>query len=389
MAKEKTKLEKNGWSSSFTLVGKAIVNDRTYKLEQRSQNSDWISNRLNLGVNCGEKNGTVYCEMWGGYGENRENKVYVHGKKDDGTDDFQNQYIISWEDRLDEEIISGCGRMCFTSVALEKTSTGALFYKNFLSPYDAIDYINEHLVNGMRVKVSGNLKYSVYNDTVQVRKEITRIAIANDDDIDSAKFTQSMLLTKDSFGTIDKKTGFCPIDAIVLEYFKNYNGYEVNGNVPLHKTFEFDFNKYMNSPENMKKIKDLCFTVKKGVTEIKFEGEFIESGSTTKITEDDLSEDVKLMIAMGMRTMEEALKDAAGFGSVVRRMVLTRPVTKVTENEDGSKKVDIDKIERRYEETDLVLDCLTKKEELDMSKFDMPVPEIEHDEESWLTELGL
>ena len=124
MAKEKTKLQRTGWSSNFTLVGTAVVNDRTFKLDQRSQNSDWISNRMNLGVNCGEKNGTVYCELWGGYGENRENKIYVHGKKEDNTDDYQNQYVIAWEDRNDDEITSSIGRGCFTQIGLEKTSAG-------------------------------------------------------------------------------------------------------------------------------------------------------------------------------------------------------------------------------------------------------------------------
>ena len=390
MAKEKTKLERTGWSSNFTLVGTAVVNDRTFKLDQRSQNSDWISNRMNLGVNCGEKNGTVYCELWGGYGENRENKIYVHGKKEDNTDDYQNQYVIAWEDRNDDEITSSIGRGCFTQVGLEKTSAGTTFVKPFLSAYDAIEYANEHLVNGMKIRVYGNLKYQTYNGMTQVKKEITRITLANDDEPLGAKFTQTVLLTKDSFGAIDKKTGFAPIDAIVLEYFKTYNGYDVGGNVPLHKTFEFDFNKFLDKPEIIKQIKDKFFTVKKGVTEIKFEGEFIESGSTVKITEDDLDEDVKFMIATGIKTLEEVMKDAAGFGSVTRRMVITRPVTKAIEVDGGGIKTEIDKVERRYEESDLILDCLTPKEEFDEEKFSMPVPEIEQqDDESWLNELGL
>ena len=389
MAKEKTKLEKNGWSSSFDLIGTAVINDRTFKLDQKSQNSDWVGNRMNLGVNCGERNGTIYCEMWGGYGENRENKIYVHGKKDDGTDDFQNQYVISWEDRDDEKIIADIGRMCFTEVSIENDSNGNPFTKRFLSQYDAIEYVNEHLTNGTRIRVRGNLKYSTYNDTVQTRKEITRISLAKADDVNKATFIQTVLLTKDSFGSIDKKTGYCPIDCIILEYFKTYNGYEVNGNVPLHKTFEFDFNKFLDKPEVIKQIKEKFFTVKRGVTEIKFEGEFIESGSTVRITEDDLSEDVKFMIMTGMKTLDEALRDAAGFGSVVRRMVITRPATKSIEVDGGGTRNDIDKTERRYEETDLALDCLIPKPELDMNNFDMPVPEIEQDDESWLTEFGL
>ena len=388
---EKKTLSKTGQASRFTLVGKAIVNDRTFSIDQRSQSSDYISNRMNLGVNCGSKYGNIYCELWGGYSENRDTFIYVHKKNADGSDDFSNTDKIAWEDRTDENILSEIGRSCFIKVGVENTTKGEIFTKEFLSPYDAINYLNEHLKDGTRIRVNGRLKYDYYNGNVRVRKEITRIEVVNNDVPDSATFVQSILLTKGCAGAIDKKTGLCPIDGIVLEYFKTFNNKEVNGCVPLHKSFEFDFSRFLNEPEKIKKIREKFFNVRKGITEIKFEGEFIESGSTVQITEDDLDDDIKLQIEFGLRTLEEALQTAAGSGSVLRRMVLIRPAMKDVEQEDGSIKRTTDITERKYEEDDLALDCLVEdeREEEAEEKFEKLSDDDEDGLDDWMSELNL
>lgn len=382
-------LSKTGQSSRFTLVGKAIINDRTFSIDQRSQNSDYISNRMNLGLNCGSKYGNIYCELWGGYSENRDTFIYIHKKNPDGSDDFSNSDKIAWEDRLDENILSEIGESCFIRVAIETTAEGTLFKKKFISPYDAINYLYEHLRSDTRIRVTGHLKYDYYNGSVRVRKEIERITVVGDDVPDSATFVQSILLTKGCAGDVDKKTGVCPIDGIVLEYFKTFNGKEVNGCVPLHKNFEFDFSKFLDAPDKIKKIKDSFFNVRKGVTEVKFEGEFIESGSTVQMTEDDLDEDVKLQIEFGLRTLEEALQTTAGSGSVVRKMVLIRPAMKDIEREDGSVKRTIDITERKYEEDDLALDCLIEDEEDDTEEDIEKIGEEDDGLEEWMKEIKL
>ena len=120
MAKKETinALEKKDWISRFNLVGAAKINDFTYKINEKSNKSDWIYNSINLGVDCGEKHGTVYCELMGGYGSERDNVIYVHGKKEDGTDDFENSYTIDWDDRFDESIIEDIGDLFFIKVGL-------------------------------------------------------------------------------------------------------------------------------------------------------------------------------------------------------------------------------------------------------------------------------
>ena len=121
---EKTILKKG--QAQFQLIGEAKVNDYTFKIDEESS-SGWVYNVMNLGVDCGNGN-VVYADMMGGY-----------SNKGDSVD---------WEDRLDENITEQVGNQCFITVGLEKDAKDKTFSKKFLSSYDAIEYIKEHLTDG-------------------------------------------------------------------------------------------------------------------------------------------------------------------------------------------------------------------------------------------------
>ena len=361
--KEKKILEKKNWSNTFQLIGEAKVNDYTYKLGEKSEKSDWIYNSLNLGVFCGETCGTVYAELMGGYGAERDNVVYVHGKDADGKDDFDNKFTIDWDDRFDESILETVGDLCFLTVGLEKDKNGKVYYKKFLTPYDMIAYINENLEDGMVVNVKGNLKYSTYNDNVQVKKEINSVVLSKVDDSSkySARFTQTMLLTKDSVGKADKDTGILPIYAKVLDYVKEYKGKEVKCNIPYEKTFEYELD--LSNPELADKVISKVFKVQKGVTEATFEGDLIEGGAVVTATEDDLPDDIKTLIAIGVYTLEEALTKCTVSSGREKRMVIRKPLIKMVEDKEGNKTPTIQKFEKKYDEEDLILDFMISSDD--------------------------
>ncbi len=388
MAKrEKKVLEKKNWSNTFMLIGEAKINDYTYKIDEKSTKSDWIYNSLNLGVFCGEKSGTVYSELMGGYGAERNNVIYVHGKDENGKDDFENRFIVDWEDRGNEEILETIGDFCFMTVGLELDKNDKIFYKKFLTPYDMIAYVKEHLEEGMVVNVKGNLKYSMYEGNTQCKKEITSITLSRADSVDKycAKFTQTMLLDKDSIGKPDKKTGILPITSKVLDYVKEWKGKEVKCNIPYSKNFEYELD--MSKPEVSKKVIDKLFKVSKGVTEITFEGELIEGGATVTATLDDIPDDIKSLIDIGVYSEEEALAKCSINSGRERRMVIRKPVIKMVENKDGDKTPVIQKFEKKYEDEDLILDFMYETEEDDDNDdsvlFDPDTDEIS-DDDSWL-----
>lgn len=390
---EKKVITKKDYVSNFTLIGAPkISEDYTFKIDEKSTKSNWIYNSLNLGVDCGERHGVIYCELMGGYSEDGENKVFAHGKKEDGSDDFESQIVVDWEDRFNDEILEEIGDLSFITVGLEKTDKDKTFYKKFLSAYDAIAYIKEHLSEDMVVNVKGNIKYSTYNDAVQVKKNITSIVLSKVDDASkyAARFTQTILIDKDSASlkNIDKDKGVLYVDARVLDYVKEVNGIEVKGQYPYNKQFEFEMD--FSNEAQCKKIMEKLFKVKKGITQITFEGEFIEGGAVVTATWDDLPKDIQDLVEMGVYSEEEALAKCTANGNRERRMVLKKPQIKLVGNDDNKVPV-IQMFRERYTEEDLVLDYLydNKKSNAkdDKPPFDTEEESEEDDSMSWLNNL--
>lgn len=358
---EKKAIAKENWISSFNLIGEAKVNDFTFKIDEQSEKSNWIYNSMNLGIDCGERNGVVYCELMGGYSAEQAGAIFAHGKKEDGSDDFSAQIQVAWEDRFDDKILETIGDLSFITVGLEKTDKGKTFYKKFLSAYDAIAYAAKHLEEGMVVNVKGNLKYSTYNNTTQVRKNITSIVLSNADDTSkyAARFTQSILINSDSASmkNVDKDKSVMYVDARVLDYVKEINGIEVKGQYPYMKQFEFELD--LTKPEICNKVLDKVFKVKKGVTQMTFEGEFIEGGAVVTATMDDVPDDIKDLIECGVFTEEEALARCSANGSREQRMILRKPFIRLV----GEEKTPVlQKFEERYTEDELYLDYLFEAE---------------------------
>lgn len=354
---DKKVINKSDWVANFNLIGKPVLTDYTFKIDEKSNKSSWIYNSMNLGIDCSEKYGTVYCEILGGFSEDSENKLFVHGKDENGNDDFSKKIEVDWEDRFNEDVLEEIGDLSFITVGLEKTNKGQTFYKKFLSAYDAIEYVKEHITSDMVVNVKGNLKYSTYNDNVQVKKNITSIALSKVDDASKYKatFTQSILIDKDSASLkdIDKDKGVMFVNARVLDYVKEVNGVEVRGQYPYNKRFEFELN--LTNEKQCKAVYDKLFKVKKGIRQVNFEGELIEGGAVVTATWDDVPDDIKDLVNMGLYSEEEALAKCTANGARERRMVLKKPVIKLV----GEDKVPVVQMyDSKYEESDLVLDYL-------------------------------
>ena len=382
MANDKSGIKKTDWKSSFVLVGAVKVNDYTFTIDKQSERSSWVYNSMSLNIDCGEKYGTVRAEMFGGYSPDRENIIYAHGKNYNGNDDFSKQMTIAWEDRFDDTILDEVGELSFITVGLEKTTNGKTYCKNFLSEYDAIAYAQEHLEDGMVVNVKGRLQYSSYNDTVQVRKTIQSIVLSSADEPSKyyARFSQSVLLDKDSASLkdVDKDKGVMYVNARVLDYVKEINGTEVNGQYPFMQQFEFpmDFTK----PELCKKVYDKLFKVKKNVRQVTFDGIFVEGGATVTATMDDVPDDIKELIDMGIYSEEEALAKCSASGSRERRMILQKPAIKLV----GDDKTPVIQIfDDKYEEDELVINVADDED----APFDTDEQSSDDSDMSWLDAL--
>ena len=382
--KEKKALDKKGWIQSFTLVGKAALGKFPFNIDAHSEKSDYIYSRMLLNVDCGEKYGLVQSQLMGGYSISNPYPVYVHGKKIDEktgreVDDFDNIYTIDWEDRLDESILEDVGNLCFIRIGIERDKDGNIVEKKFLSDYDAINYLSDTLKDGTEIKVKGQLKYSIYNDAIQVTKQINSIFLKKDKDTPIAMFTQTMLLNKDSVGKLDKDKMVYPIVGMILEKFKEYNGNDLTDGgsvkggkfVPLRKVFDYEVD-----PDNKEKadlVISKVFKVKKNITMLTCEGIFVEGGATVQATEADIPADIKELIDLGEYSMEEALAKCSENKGKERRMILKRPFLRMV-GEEGSKTLQIQKFDDKYSDEDLMLDYLIKHEEPEEEEDEDEVP---------------
>lgn len=402
--KEKKTLDKNGWRNSFDLIGEVKIYDNTFRIDQHSEKSDWTHNQMYLTLYCGEKSGNVTCECNGGFWVNRENLIYAYGKGENDTTDYKNRVTVAWDDRNDEKILEDIGSGSFVRAGLEMDDKGNTFTKKFLHTYDFIKYIKEHLINGAVVRVRGNIKYDEYDGKLRVRKEVKGIYLVKDPDPTKyyARFEQTFLVGKDSISYTDKKNGVMNVDAIVLEYYKNYRGKEVKQNVPIHKDMEYTINmgdSEKDSPEKIERFKKAneklikeYLTAKKGYNEVRWVGEFVEGGATVQLTEDDLSDDIKMLIMLGVRTKEEALQSVATSSDRVQKMVLLYPSSVMS---DGKVSL-VQPIERKYDEEDLLLDITEDEDDLPLKLEDDAVgmnkpvtTESDEEEEDWLAGLNM
>ena len=358
MAKEKEKAPLKKGVATFQLIGEPKINDYTFKIDEQS-NSGWVYNNMNLGVDCGNGN-IVYCDMMGGYSSVADSVIYVHGKKENeagkDVDDWDNRFTVDWDDRFDEDIIEQVGNQCFITIGLEKDAKGKTFPKKFLSAYDAIEYIQEHLTIDMVVNIKGNLKYSDYQSNVQVKKEVTSIFLSKADDPSkySATFQQSILIDKDSIGKYDKESNSIPISAYVVDYVGKYgeNKQEIKQNVAFPKEFQFEVN--TEEVEKGAKLISKLFKVKKdNVNEITMIGDIIEGQVKINITINDLPEDIKELIELGAYTEEEALAKCAVGNTREKKMIIRKPLIRMV-GEDDEKKPVIVKEDGKYKFDDLV-----------------------------------
>ena len=355
MAKTKERKALKKGKAVFNLIGRVKVTDKTFNLDN-SYDSGWTDNSMYVGVDCGNGN-TVYAEMRSGFFPDKDNVIRAYSKDEKDDAGKSKSVEIAWEDRLDESLYDSISDSSFLTVGVEKDVKDKTVYKKFLTAYDAVEYLNEHLEDGMIVNVKGTIGYSEYEGNVSTKKEITSIVLSKiDDEADfKATFSQTILVDSKSIGKKNDDKGTMELAAYVVDYVgkPKIDGekIEVKKNVTYPKIFEVAINE---NPEITAKMLQRFFKPKKGkITEITVTGNLVEGGSTVNITEDDIPDDIKELIEMGLYSEEEAEKKiAVGNGNRERRMIIVKPdITYVGTGDDRKPTVAFE--DGKYDEDDL------------------------------------
>lgn len=357
MAKTKERKALKKGKASFNLIGRVKITDKTFNLDN-TYDSGWTDNSMYVGVDCGNGN-IVYGEMRGGFFPDADN-VLRGFSKEEKTDDGKSKNVeIAWEDRFDEDLLDTIADTSFIKVGIEKDVKGKTVAKKFLSAYDAVEYLNEYLVDGTVVNVKGNISYSEYDGNVSTKKEITSIFLSkaeNEDDF-KATFSQTILIDNKSVGKLDSEKNTYSLSAYVVDYVgkPKIDGKKITikKNVTYPKSFEIAVNE--DNPEVTDKMLQRYFKVKKKNTlnEITVVGRLVEGGTIVNITEDDIPDDIKELIELGLYTEDEAkAKCAVGGNNREKRMIIVKPdIIYVGKDDDRKPTVALE--EEKYEDSDL------------------------------------
>lgn len=376
---ERQQIAKTDWKSTFTLVGTPKISDFTFKMnEVSSKNSSYTYHRMRLGVDCGSS-GIVYCDMNGGYDTSNPYPIRLASK-----DDPTKQVEINWEDRFDEDALDSVADYAKIQVALKLNKNGKPVYEYFLHEYDAIAYIQQYLTDKTIVRVGGQLKWSMYNDKVSVTKKVNRISlVVTENPKCEATFSQSVLLDKNSIDTksIDYEKNAAFLSTRILEYTRFLGDVEIAGQYPYPYTFELR----AKTSQLLDGILSHYCKVKKNITQINFNGKIFEGGATDKPTIDNLSDDLKWEISVGLTTVEEALGSYAAVtrsvGNNETRLILTMPMMISDENNKGARAVYPD----RYTEDDLSFDWLNQDDENEVQESTAVASDnVDEEDLSWL-----
>lgn len=357
MAKTKEPKALKKGKASFNLIGRVKRTDKSFNLNN-TYDSGWTDNSMYIGVDCGNGN-VVYSEMRSGFFPDNESTIRAYSKDDKDENGKSKSVEIAWEDRLDESILDTVADTSLITVGVEKDVHGKTVYKKFLQAYDAVEYLDEYLEDNVVVNVKGNLGYSEYDGNVSVKKDITSIVLSKVEDENDFKatFSQTILIEPKCIGKTLEEKGTIELDAYVVDYVgkPKVDGkkVEIKKNVVFPKTFEIEVNE--NPGITAKMIKRFFDPKKKGqVNEITVAGKLVEGGTTVTITKDDIPDDIKELIEMGIYSEDEAVKKiAVGGGNRERRMIVVKPdIVYVGQGDDRKPSVAFE--EGKYEEDDLI-----------------------------------
>lgn len=294
-----------------TFTGKASLNKMDskypYYVEGKTKNGAKY-NRFNLAVT-DDKNNRIMLELFG--------MVQDEIK----TMDNNNQKIsIAWDDRNDQDYINTVAsykKNVFSFVDDER--------KEFISTYDAINYLNNNAdeLRDKKIGVTCQVSPNVYNGKISNRYEIRNIYTIDDTKKQQLRITGDFFFNKDSIDTSDWKS---EKKLIINGYVQGYIS-DKKKTMYIPQTIILDCSKAdLKNEKHLSQVKfrlsmlncdlkdDKISTKLKSNTMYKIGVvlRFYNSAQEVEVTEDMLTEKQRLALKCGLKTIEDFQTKAYG-----------------------------------------------------------------------------
>lgn len=304
--------------SRFSAYGKVSIGADTFPAEDSRSASGYVYKRAAFPVKIGSNN-SIYVQMMGGHTAD-DPGVYVRNK--DG--EF---FEIKWDLRDNEAVLDNVSDRSFITMRLEKDAEGKLVEKKFVSEYDAINYMAEHLHNDDQVYIGGNVEYRKYNGQIQRSFNITTVAL-DDKNEPVAELLQTYLIDGSSVPRNWEKqleeNYELTINAFVPQYVGKQEGRSIKKVLAFPQTMTLKA-----TDDNLEKrkmiVKKFLMPEKGVVREIGMRNTMID-GYEESTGNVELTPELKELIELGFMTEEEVKKEATISGRRIHQTVFGRPL---------------------------------------------------------------
>lgn len=328
-----------GLYQTFEAVGNVILIDdskvtedykKGYLETYGTNNKNYFYRKIKFGVKC-SNGSTIFPEMMGGYDTKKPLAIKKRNKSNE-------EMVIEWNDRFNKSKLDEMGHL--QKLHLNLLTNEAENTNVFLHEFDFIEALKNGLQKDMRVKVKGNIAINRYKNKQGEFKEnlqftIKDVYLAKEDDVDGVRCDVDFLYKEGALNDIlYKEEGKILVECYGTKYDSEMKDNEVLQipNVLIDKQTIVNGNKkLMSNPELTEKLIEMYKKYfecdKNEVKEMKWQGEIFIGRPQVEITFDDLDEDTKMYIEMGIMTLEEAIKQRSGsnFGDRTVELRLVKP----------------------------------------------------------------
>lgn len=387
MAKKKKSELKQG-TKRFDILGRVSLTDSltNVKIDVISD-SGYVYNSMNLSIDCGDAGKNKVKTFGGAFPEDHDEKSYLYLNKSDYSGQIKVEFCDRNNKQVLEKLENEIAKNNYFRAGMEfPKGEDYPLVKQFLSEYDLIEYVNEHLEDGDILQIRGAVASNIYNGNVNKELQIEYIAKRKEEmlwdklfkmyddkskeqvrdshsvsELFHAEFQETLYFTNDSVGRKDKDSGETPVTAYVVEYINKVDGKDIKSTkvIPTQYWIKNDkLSKYLTAGRGK-------------ITKVTVEGEIVNKNKTKQLTFEELDDTVKELIEDGLMSKEDAIGKATVYGGFISRRYINAPAiyTKELDSGDIEQKVQFfkDFLDDDSELFEMVLD-IESPEEADLNE---------------------
>lgn len=317
MTKTKLETELHGGYASFRFCGTVGVNEDTFPKEDTTSDSGWKYRRASFPVKISDSN-SLYVQMMGGRASTNP-VVYVRNKEGQPIQ-------LKWDMRNNADVQKNVDPNDFIVIRIEEDDSGKLLAKKFVSEVDAIDYLADHLSDGTKVHVGGNVEYQRYNGEISRSFNVNRITLAKEETKPYALMQQTYLVDAHALPRKWEKTleedRQIKLNVFVPQYVGKENGKTIKRTLALPQQITF---KAEDVDKGIKAVEKLFKVDKKVVRELPLQAKVIYGyeQSTGNI---EMTPELQELVDLGIMTEEQIKSEATVTGKKVDETIFDHPV---------------------------------------------------------------